>query len=66
MKATVTLEPADKMTERETRDATERAARHARDMARMKGEGDVSQDAMRKRMQTHADTELRKRQERGE
>jgi hypothetical protein len=65
MKTTVTLEPTQ-MTEREAREANERAARHARDMARMRGEGDVSQDAMRRRMQQHADNELRKRQERGE
>ena len=65
MKATVTLEPADKMTERDTREAIQKAARHARDMADQKGRP-LTQEQARKVMESHANKSLRERQEKGE
>lgn len=54
MKATVILEK-EKMSEREVRDAIEKASRTARNIAAQKGEGDLSHEKVRQDMIKNAE-----------
>lgn len=59
MKFDVKLEQG-KMTERQVRDAIEKASATARNIAAQKGQGDVSHEEMRKVMIKHAEQDHKK------
>lgn len=59
MKIRIKLEK-DKMTERETRDSIDRAADKARRLEQQKGNGDVSYEKVRERMQKEAEKDHRR------